>query len=195
MSLDYKCCVRIDHRYYDSVGTGEWNFLVLQGITFREITKQFDRYSDILLLCCRSLLDVPIPGTVRTIQRFAFDNCGALIAVDLPESVIAIAGEAYRGCSLLVSVTIRSSTNAVQVGKNVFRGCPSLSTIKVYPWHFPKIFAAMTDDPSFLYKFFHQYHHQIVDEEAEVGMVTRQHRNGRRRRRQRPPQKKQRIQG
>ena len=144
--------------------------------------------------CC-SLIDVPIPGTVRTIQYLAFKNCGALTAVNLPESVIAIDWEAYCGCSSLVSVTIRSSTNTVQVGRNVFGDCPSLSTIKVYPWHFPKIFEAMNKDPSFLYKFFHQYHHQILDEEAEVGMVTQQHRNGRRRRRQRHPQKKQRLQG
>ena len=136
-----------------------------------------------------------IPGTVQTIKLFAFAQCLALRAVDLPESVIAIEGRAYRGCSNVVSVTIRSSTNAVQLGRNVFGDCPSLSTIKLYPWHFPKFFEAMNEDASFIYKFFHQYHHQILDEEAEVGMVTRQHRNGRRRRMQRPPQKKQRLQG
>ena len=143
---------------------------------------------------CHSLIDVPIPGTVRTIRVQAFAFC-ALSAVDLPEGVIAIAREAYRGCSVLVSVTIRSSTNAVQVGRAVFGFCPLLSIIKMYPWHFPKIFEAMNEDSSFIYKFFHQYHHQILDEEAEVGMVTRQHRNGRRRRRQRHPQKKQRLLG
>ena len=121
--------------------------------------------------CC-SLIDVPIPGTVRTIQSRAFADC-ALRAVDLPESVIVIGEKAYSGCSDVVSVTIRSSTNAVQLGRRMFKVCPSLSTIKMYPWHFPKIFEAMNEDASFIYKFFHQYHHQI----------------------QRHPQKKQRLQG
>ena len=143
---------------------------------------------------CYSLVDIVIPGTVRTIQSLAFADCLALSVVDLPESVIAIGEEAYQNCSVLARVTIRPSTNAVQVGRNASGRCLSLSTIKVYPWQFPTIFAAMNDDPSFIYKFFHQYHHQILDEEAEVGMVTRQHRNGRRRQRQRSPQKNQRLQ-
>ena len=141
-------------------------------------------------VCCFLLIDVPIPETVRTIKFHAFNQC-ALSAVDLPESVIAIEASAYYHCYSLVSVTIRSST--IKLARNMFGGCSSLSTIKVYPWHFPKVFEAMTYDPSLIYKFFHKYHHQILDEEAEVGMVTRQHRNGRRRRRQRPPPKKQRL--
>ena len=143
--------------------------------------------------CCL-LIDVPIPRTVRTIRFGAFENC-ALSAVDLPERVIAIAGEAYCGCSSLVSVTIRSSSSNIQFGDNIFDGCSSLSIIKVYPWHFPKIFASMQRDSLFIYKFFHKYQYQILEDEAEIGVATRQHRNGRRRRRQRHPQKRQRLQG
>ena len=41
----------------------------------------------------------------------------------------------------------------------------------------------MKNDPSFIYKFFRQNRHQILEEEAEVGVSTRQHLNGRRRHR------------
>ena len=106
---------------------------------------------------CSLLVDVPIPGTVRTIQFCAFNRCG-LRAVDLPESVIAIDEEAYHGCSVLVRVTIRSSRNAVQVGRGVFENCSSLATIRVVnPLIWSRVLSAMNTDPSFLYKFVRKY--------------------------------------
>ena len=108
------------------------------------------------------LVDVPIPGTVRTIQFCAFNRCG-LRAVDLPESVIAIDEEAYHGCSVLVRVTIRSSRNAVQVGRGVFENCSSLATIRVVnPLIWSRVLSAMNTDPSFLYKFVRKYEGQIM---------------------------------
>jgi len=112
---------------------------------------------------CRLLLDVPIPGRVRTIQSWAFTNCRALRAVDLPESVIAIDEKAYSACSSLARVTIRSSTNAVQVGREVFGFCPSLATIRVVnPLVWSRVLSAMNTDPSFLYKFVRKYEGQIM---------------------------------
>jgi len=112
--------------------------------------------------CC-SLIDVPIPGTVRTIRFKAFAYCGALRAVDLPESVIDIGEAAYSGCSSLARVTIRSSTNAVQVGREVFRACPSLATIRVVnPLIWSRVLSSMNYDPSFLYKFVRKYEGQIM---------------------------------
>ena len=113
---------------------------------------------------CRLLIDVPIPGRVRTIQDFAFYGCArALSAVDLPESVIAIGEEAYSGCFGLVRVTIRSSTNAVQVGRDVFKRCPSLATIRVAnPLTWSQLLSAMNTDPSFLYRFVRKYEDQIM---------------------------------
>ena len=112
---------------------------------------------------CSLLIDVPIPGTVRTIQFCAFANCRALRAVDLPESVIAIDGRAYYCCSGLASVTIRSSTNAIQVRKEVFRACLSLATIRVVnPVVWSRVLSAMNTDPSFIYKFVRKYEGQIM---------------------------------
>ena len=112
---------------------------------------------------CRLLLDAPIPETVHTIQSRAFEMCLALSAVTLPESVIAIEEESYFGCSVLVSVTIRSSSNALQIGRNVFGGCSSLATIRVVnPLVWSQVLSAMNTDPSFLYKFVRKYEGQIM---------------------------------
>jgi len=114
-------------------------------------------------VACCSLIDVPIPGRVRTIQSSAFTKCRALRAVDFPESVIAIDEKAYYDCSSLVSVTIRSSRNAVQVGRDVFGNCSSLATIRVVnPLIWSRVLSAMNTDPSFLYKFVRKYEGQIM---------------------------------
>jgi len=62
-----------------------------------------------------------------------------------------------------MSVTIRSSTNAVQVGRDVFGACPSLATIRVVnPLVWSRVLSAMNTDPSFLYKFVRKYEGQIM---------------------------------
>ena len=111
---------------------------------------------------CSLLIDVPIPGTVRTIKFCAFAEC-ALTVVDLPESVVAIDEKAYSGCTSMLRVTIRSSRNAVQVGRDVFGKCPSLATIRVVnPLVWSRVLSAMNTDPSFLYKFVRKYEGQIM---------------------------------
>ena len=117
--------------------------------------------SDCFYGCC-SLIDVPIPGTVRTIQFRAFANC-ALSAVDLPESVIVIGEDAYQNCSGLVWVSIRSLTNGVQIGRKAFGACPSLATIRVVnPLVWSQLLSAMNTDPSFIYRFVRKYEDQIM---------------------------------
>ena len=158
-------------------------------------------------LGCGKLTDIPIPKSVQRMQGWSFADCKSLRSIDLSENVDELGARLFRNCASLESITIRSSSSNIQFGDHFLIWCPSLSTIKVYPWHFPKIFRAMkyvnncslTDavvSASFIYNFFHKYHHQILEDEAEVGVVTRQHRNGRRRRRiSRNPQKRQRLQG
>ena len=147
---------------------------------------------------CRALADIFIPKLVRAIRWAAFYKCSNLRSMDLSKNnnLEAVGDEVFGYCHSLTSIVIRSLSSNIQFGNNVFDGCSLLSSIQVYPWHFTKIFEAMNGDPTFIYKFFHQYHHQILEgEEAALGMVTRQHPNGRRRRIQRHPQKRQRLQG
>ena len=77
------------------------------------------------------------------------------------ESVIE--RDAYCDCSVLVRVTIRSSTNTVQVGWNVFGACLSLTTIRVVnPLVWSKLLSAMNYDPSLIYRFLRKYEDQIM---------------------------------
>ena len=147
---------------------------------------------------CRALADIVIPKLVRAIREAAFYNCSNLRSIDLSKNnnLEEMGVLVFGHCYSLTSIVIRSMSSNIQFGNKVFDGCSLLSSIQVYPWHFTKIFEAMNGDPMFIYKFFHQYHHQILEgEEAALGMVTRQHPNGRRRRIQRHPQKRQHLQG
>ena len=146
---------------------------------------------------CFALMDLSIPKLVRAIRAGSFSNCINLRSMDLSKNnnLEAVGDEVFGYCHSLTSIVIRSLSSNIQFGNNVFDGCSLLSSIQVYPWHFTKIFEAMNGDPTFIYKFFHQYHHQILEDKAEVGVVTRQHPDGRRRKIQRHPQKKQRLHG
>ena len=119
---------------------------------------------------CRSLIDVPIPGTVREVRTHALNGCSSLVSLDLPRNVTTIQNYAYAHCTSLKTVAIRSSSPNLQVGNGVFNDCPSLETMKVYPWIFPKLFHAVDasnlgiDDyqPNFMYKFYRKYEHQLA---------------------------------
>ena len=175
--------------------------VVLHGSVFRYcIRLRFVRLPQTLITIpaysfsnCHSLTDIPIPESVRKVQESSFVNCYSLRSIDLSDNIDKLGKRAFVECTSLEQIIIRSSSSNIRFGDNIFLRCSSLSTIKVYPWLFPKIFEAMNGDPSFIYKFFHKYHHQIFNERADRGVVTRLHLNGRRRRRSsRGKQKRQR---
>ena len=124
-------------------------------------------------LGCVKLTDILIPKSVRTLEEWSFAYCESLRSMDLSENIDELEERLFHNCTSLESITIRSSSSGIQFGKNIFYDCPSLSTIKVYPWHFPKIFEIMKSEnnrvgdaaasASFIYKFFHKYHHQILE--------------------------------
>ena len=112
---------------------------------------------------CRKLLSVRLPNNVTVIPMECFYACCSLVDMDLPESVIVVGEAAYYSCSALARVTIRSSTNTVQIGRDVFVKCPSLATIRVAnPLVWSRVLSAMNTDPSFLYKFVRKYEGQIM---------------------------------
>jgi len=175
--------------------------VVLQRSAFRNcIRLRFVRLPQTLITLpaycffnCHSLTDIPIPKSVRKIQESSFLYCANLRSIDLSDNIDEVGDAAFGNCTSLEQIIIRSSSSHIRFGDNIFFRCSSLSTIKVYPWLFPKIFKAMNGDPSFIYNFFHKYHYQMFDERADLGVVTRQHPNGRRRRRRsRGKQKRQR---
>ena len=112
---------------------------------------------------CFALVDIPLPQSVRVIGPGSFKYCKKLTSVDFPETFLRLGESAYASCTSLESVTIRcASSSNVQFGPNVFQDCTALSTIRMYPWLYPKLFAAMEQHPrDFLYKFVREYQHQL----------------------------------
>ena len=128
---------------------------------------------------CIALIDVPIPVAVREIRYASFSECESLVSTDLSENINVIESKVYRGCSSLQKVTIRSSNN-LRVGRSIFRSCPELSSITVFPSLWPKLFQTTygttvessfirndyryvprNENLNFIYTFFKEYHYQM----------------------------------
>ena len=112
---------------------------------------------------CRALTDIPLPQSVQEIRQYSFRSCINLTSIDLSENINRLGGAAYLHCTSLESVTIRcASSSNIQIGPNVFKACTALSTIRMFPWLYPKLFQSMQSHPrDFLYKFVREYQHQL----------------------------------
>ena len=155
-----------------TVGTSPHMAVVLGSYCFARCTQlKFVRLPPTLItiptecfLGCINLIDILIPKSVQQIGRRSFKECRNLRSMELSDTVEELGPGAFLNCTSLERISIGGSSLQVQFGANIFLGCSSLSIIKMYPWLYPKLFEAMRYDPSFIYKFFHQYHHQILEE-------------------------------
>lgn len=155
-----------------TVGTSRQNTTVLGNACFSGCTElQFVRLPPTLLTVpsecfedCVNLTDILIPNSVQRIRRRSFRGCHNLRSMNLSNTIEEVNQKAFVNCTSLERISIGVSSSQVRFGPNIFRGCSSLSTLQMYPWLYPKLFEAMHDDPSFIYKFFRQYHDQILEE-------------------------------
>ena len=155
-----------------TVGTSPHIAVVLGSYCFARCTElQFLRLPSTLItiptecfLGCVNLTDILIPKSVQNIGRSSFKECRTLRSMKLSNTVEEVRQRAFEHCTSLERISIGGSSSQIRFGPNIFQGCSSLSIIKMYPWLYPKLFEAMRYDPSFIYKFFHQYHHQILGE-------------------------------
>ena len=90
------------------------------------------------------------PEDVLELGDESFADCTSLPLMDLPESVDAIGEEAFLNCTALTTVTIRNASFDSGMGNDVFRGCDSLSTLWMYPWHWGKLVSSIGKDENFL---------------------------------------------
>ena len=115
---------------------------------------------------CTELTELPLPQSIRELGGHSFLCCRKLTSVDLPESIHLLGEEVYSCCTSLKSITIRCASSNIEFGRNVFQGCFAVSTIRMYPWLYPKLFAAMEQDPrdcryNNLYKFVRESQYQL----------------------------------
>ncbi len=92
---------------------------------------------------CKVLATLNLPTSLRTIGAYAFQNCTILTAVKIPEGVTRIGEGAFVYCRDLETVSLPSTLKEIQMATkktvtlddvgscNIFRGCPSLTTITV----------------------------------------------------------------
>jgi len=118
---------------------------------------------------CSSLTEIRIPVSVQRILENSFDGCTSLQSIEFSENVNFIGPSTLMNCKSLESAVIRSSN--INSEDNVFQNCLLLSTIKTYPWLWPKLFASMKQHPEFIFKFYKKYQTQNI----QFGMSNIQH--------------------
>ncbi|MBO5470598.1 MAG: leucine-rich repeat domain-containing protein [Lachnospiraceae bacterium] len=76
---------------------------------------------------CSALIEIVIPGSVKSIAPCAFIRCVSLKTLILPEGLEKIDEWAFNGCSSLESVVIPTSVKAIE--NRAFADCNSLKTL------------------------------------------------------------------
>ena len=76
---------------------------------------------------CSALIEIVIPGSVKSIAPCAFIGCVSLKTLILPEGLEKIDEWAFNGCSSLESVVIPTSVKAIE--NRAFADCSSLKTL------------------------------------------------------------------
>ena len=78
---------------------------------------------------CTSLSSINLPNRVTSIGNYAFWNCTSLSSINLPNSVTSIGGAAFSECTSLNNISIPNSITVIE--NNVFAYCRSLSNISI----------------------------------------------------------------
>ena len=78
---------------------------------------------------CSSLISVTIPDNVTSIGNYAFYDCSSLISVTIPNSVTSIGSWSFSYCDSLISVTIPDSVTSI--GRYAFYDCSSLTSVTI----------------------------------------------------------------
>ena len=81
-------------------------------------------YAHNLYLNGELITDLVIPGSVESIEGYAFEGCSSLTSITILEGVTSIGYSAFEGCSGLTSITIPDSVTSIR--RNAFNGCDAL---------------------------------------------------------------------
>ena len=113
---------------------GEFAFLDCTKLASITIPDNVTRIESCIFSGCISLTSITIPDGVTSIENGAFGGCTSLTSITISDSVTSIGNGAFYGCTSLISITIPNSVTEI-IGNNdydcPFRGCDSLSTIRI----------------------------------------------------------------
>ena len=74
-----------------------------------------------------TVTSITIPGSIKTIETWQFDDCSNLKSVNLGDGVETISYQAFTGCDRLESINIPNSVTSI--GNQAFYGCSSLKSL------------------------------------------------------------------
>ena len=74
-------------------------------------------------------LSVTIPSNVKSIGKYAFNNCCDLTSITIPSSVTTIGENAFNGCMGLTSITLEEGLTTIN--NYAFLNCSSLTSITI----------------------------------------------------------------
>ncbi len=104
-------------------------FMVCSSLTSISIPEGITSIGSSTFEGCGSLKSISIPEGLTNIGKHAFRYCRSLKSIDIPESVTSIGELSFSGCTDL-DIVIDNSEDNVEVGRNAFLGCKSVTWLK-----------------------------------------------------------------
>ena len=119
--------VRIDGKVYDVTSIGNGAFYECTGLTSIHISNSVTSIITAAFSFCSGLTSIHIPNSVTSIGDRAFYECTGLTNINIPNSVTDIGNGAFGGCSSLTNINIPESVTSV--GQIAFMDCPDLDIV------------------------------------------------------------------
>lgn len=107
-----------------SIGQGLGQYSGLTEVVIPSGVSVISKYS---FRGCNSLVNLTVPGNVKTIEDCCFMNCKSLKTVTLEEGVSEVCQNAFQGCSEMVTLSMPSSLKTI--GNYAFRYCDILEFV------------------------------------------------------------------
>ena len=105
------------------------NVTIPSTVVYNDVTYDVVAIEDNAFNSCKELTSVTVPGSVKTIGKWAFAYCSTLTTAVIADGVTSMDEHVFHGCEALMSLDIPNSVTSI--GNIAFAGCKSLTSIKL----------------------------------------------------------------
>ncbi len=125
--------------YIQDIGQYAFAGSNLKSITFKGTDNNTSKLASISASAfegCTTLGAIEFPNSLKIIGDLAFKKCESLKTVKILNTVTALGESAFEGCIgindlTLSNATINTAINKNNLGKNIFKGCTSLTKVEI----------------------------------------------------------------